>query len=304
MSSTGPPTIELDLDVDGMTCGSCSARVQRALEKQDGVSGAQVNFATGRARVTASDAVDLEGLRDAVAKVGYELHLPAARVDSPIPAREGDDLPPADHAAPGPTAQERADRADRAEAEHRRLWGRRLALVAGPALFLVGLMIAELAGTDLMMQRWVRWTMLALATPVQFYVGWPFLREAVRRARHLTANMDTLIAIGTSAAYLFSVVELLRGGHELYFEAQVVIIAFIVLGRYLEARAKGRAGRAIRSLLELGAKEARLVGADGSERMVPSSRSSSATPSRSGRARRSRSTARSSTARLRSTSRC
>src|SRR5699024_9335545 len=141
-------------------------------------------------------------------------------------------------------------RADRREAEHRRLWGRRLALVAGPALFLVGLMVAELAGRDLMMRPSVRWAAFAVATPVQFYVGWPFLREAGKRARHLTANMDTLIAIGTTAAYLFSVVQLLTGGDELYFEAQTVIIAFIVLGRYLEARAKGRAGRAIRSLLE------------------------------------------------------
>ncbi|MEX1163766.1 MAG: heavy metal translocating P-type ATPase [Nitriliruptor sp.] len=268
MSSTDTPTTELDLDVDGMTCGSCSARVQRALVKQDGVSDAQVNFATGRVRVTTAGDVDLEGLRDAVAKVGYELHLPSAPVDGPTPTDDVERPRPHEPAS-GPTAQDRADRADRAEAEHRRLWGRRLALVAGPASFLLALMVADLAGSDLMMQRWVGWTAFAVATPVQFYVGWPFLYEAARRARHLTANMDTLIAIGTSTAYLFSVVELLRGGHELYFEAQVVIIAFIVLGRYLEARAKGRAGRAIRSLLELGAKEARLVDADGTERMVP-----------------------------------
>jgi copper-transporting P-type ATPase V len=321
---------QLDLDVDGMTCGSCSARVQRTLLRQPGVHDAEVNYATGRARVEVDDEVDLPGVRDAVTKLGYELHLPApaapaggqhtlvvtgmtcgscsARVQRALEKQPGveradvnvatgvatvhagPDADPAawpgaveaagygvseQHGAPGaggdagPTAAERAERADREEAAHRRDWGRRLALVAGPALFLVGLMVAELAGSDLMMRPGVGWAMFAVATPVQFYVGWPFLREAARRARHLTANMDTLIAIGTSAAYLFSVVELLRGGHELYFEAQVVIIAFLVLGRYLEARAKGRAGRAIRSLLELGAEEARRVGPDGREQLVP-----------------------------------
>lgn len=104
--------------------------------------------------------------------------------------------------------------------------------------------------------------------PVQFYIGWSFLREAARRARYLTANMDTLIAMGTLAAYAFSTWQLAIGGHELYYEAQVVIIAFIVLGRYFEARAKGNAGRAIRSLLELGAKEARVI-RDGTEELIP-----------------------------------
>jgi copper-transporting P-type ATPase V len=322
----------LDLDIDGMTCGSCSARVQRTLADQPGIHAAEVNYATGRARVAADEAVDLPSVRDAVAKLGYELHLPepavpdvddhhtllvagmtcgscSARVQRALEKQPGveradvnfatgvatvhagADADPAAWPAAiaaagyevtdqraaatggagqqGPSAAERADRADRAEAEHRRMWGRRLALVAAPALFLVGLMVAELAGSDVMMRPGVGWAMFAVATPVQFYVGWPFLREAARRARHLTANMDTLIAIGTSAAYLFSVVELLRGGHELYFEAQVVIIAFLVLGRYLEARAKGRAGRAIRSLLELGADEARVVDATGQERVVP-----------------------------------
>jgi copper-transporting P-type ATPase V len=114
----------------------------------------------------------------------------------------------------------------------------------------------------------IRMAQFLVATPVQFYIGWPFLREAAKRARRFTANMDTLIAMGTLAAYLFSTWQIVVGGHDLYYEAQVVIIAFIVLGRYLEARAKGNAGRAIRSLLELGAKEAR-VERDGVEQMIP-----------------------------------
>jgi len=114
----------------------------------------------------------------------------------------------------------------------------------------------------------LRWAMLAVATPVQFWVGWPFLREAARRARRRTANMDTLIAMGTLAAYGFSVWQLVTGGMDLYFETAVLLIAFLTLGRYLEARARGRAGQAIRALLELGAKQARVV-RDGAEVMVP-----------------------------------
>ena len=116
-------------------------------------------------------------------------------------------------------------------------------------------------------QPWARWAQLVFATPVQFYVGWPFIRGAAERARRLTANMDTLIAIGTLAAYLYSVVELPRGGH-LYFETAALLVAFLVLGRYFEARAKRKAGKAIRALLELGAKEARII-RDGTEAMVP-----------------------------------
>ncbi|MEP6298717.1 MAG: copper-translocating P-type ATPase, partial [Ilumatobacter sp.] len=119
----------------------------------------------------------------------------------------------------------------------------------------------------------LRWPQFALAIPVQFYVGWPILLGAARRARHLTANMDTLIAMGTLSAFVFSTYQLLTGGMELYFEAAVVIMFFITLGRYLEARAKGRAGKALRALVELGAKEARLLrdGPDGDvvEELVP-----------------------------------
>jgi cation-transporting ATPase V/Cu+-exporting ATPase len=128
----------------------------------------------------------------------------------------------------GPTAAERAERASEAEAEHRRLWGRRLALVAAPALFLLSTMLYH---DWAMMNPGMRLAQFLVATPVQLYIGWPFMREAARRARHLTANMDTLIAMGTLAAYLFSTWQLIVGGHDLYFEAQVVIIAFIILGR-------------------------------------------------------------------------
>ncbi|MEJ7787733.1 MAG: copper-translocating P-type ATPase, partial [Solirubrobacteraceae bacterium] len=116
-------------------------------------------------------------------------------------------------------------------------------------------------------QAWARWLSLPLAAVVQFVFGWPILSSGLIRARHLSANMDTLIALGTLAAFSYSVYELVRGG-DLYFETASLLIAFILLGRYFEARAKSRASSAIRALLELGAKEARAV-VGGEERMVP-----------------------------------
>ncbi|HWB71002.1 MAG TPA: heavy metal translocating P-type ATPase [Egibacteraceae bacterium] len=239
MNVTAARARTVDFDVEGMTCGSCAARIQRVVGRHDGVASAEVNFATARARVSLDpERVDVADLRAAVERIGYGLQ--------PVGEREPD--PGADP-----------------EAAARRTWLRRV-LVAWP-LSLVVLVLAMGPG-HLMMRDWARWTMFALTTPVQFYVGWPFLREAARRARTLTANMDTLIAMGTLAAYGFSVVRLLSGGHDLYFEAAALIIAFLVLGRYFEARAKSRAGQAIRALLELGAKQARII-RDGQERLVP-----------------------------------
>ncbi|GGI03705.1 heavy metal translocating P-type ATPase [Egicoccus halophilus] len=323
-STAGTATRRLDLPVEGMTCGSCAARVQRTLDKQPGVRDAEVNFGTGLARVELDEAADLDALQAAVERTGYTLVLPApapsgarhvlqvegmtcgscsARVQRALAKQPGvvdaevnfatgiaevHTDGPADPAAwraaiegagyrvagpaatdgdrpAAPSAEERAARAERDEATHRRLWGRRLALVALPALLLLSTMLYH----DWAMRNpGLRLAQFLVATPVQFYIGWPFLREAARRARHLSANMDTLIAMGTLAAWSYSTWQLATGGHELYYEAQVVIIAFIVLGRYLEARAKGNAGRAIRSLLELGAKQARVL-RDGSEQLVP-----------------------------------
>ena len=239
MTATKPPTERLDFDVEGMTCGSCAARIQKILARQDGVAAAEVNFATSRARVETAPDVDVAKLEAAVARIGYTITPPAP--------------------------QHAADAADHEEAA-RRSWLRRL-VIAWP-LSLVVLALSMLAGEAAMMDSRVRWTVFALTTPVQFYVGWPFLAEAARRARKLTANMDTLIATGTLAAYGYSVWALLTGAHELYFETAALVIAFLVLGRYFEARAKGRAGQALRALLELGAKEARVL-RDGDEVMIP-----------------------------------
>lgn len=239
------PKEVVEFEVEGMTCGSCAARVQRVIERYDGVTAAEVNFATGRARVTQGRPVDLAALTAAVEKTGYQMR--------PLGGAQ----------APG--AADRAAATEEADERQRRTWFIRMVVTLPLALAMASTMFWHDVAT---MNPYVRLAQWAIATPVQFWAGWPFLREAARRARRASANMDTLIAMGTSAAYLFSTYQLLIGGHDLYFEAQVVIIAFIILGRYLEIRAKGRAGKAIRALLELGAKEARIL-RGGEEVLVP-----------------------------------
>ncbi|HJV09230.1 MAG TPA: heavy metal translocating P-type ATPase, partial [Acidimicrobiales bacterium] len=229
---------DVELAVSGMTCGSCAARVQRTLSKRDGVEQAQVNFATGRATVRFDPAeVSLDDLVAAVGKGGYGL--------APIEASHGADD-------------------DDAEATVQRMWFRRV-LVAWPLA--VAVLVLSLFYMD---DPWARWGAFALTVPVQFWAGYPFLRMAAMRARSLQANMDTLISMGTLAAFFFSAYQVTFGHRhsDHYFDSAALIIAFLLLGRYFEARAKGRASRAIRKLLELGAKEARLV-VDGEERTVP-----------------------------------
>jgi cation-transporting ATPase V/Cu+-exporting ATPase len=221
---------ELRLDVLGMTCGSCAARVERTLNKQPGVE-ASVNFATGEAVVRlAGGAPPFDALREAVKERGYDLEIHV------------------DH------EEERARRDERG-------WLRRMAVAWPLALVVMAVSMS------FMEETWARWTAFALATPVQFYSGWPFLRGAAIRARSRSANMDTLIAVGTLAAYLYSTWAL-SAGEDLYFDSSAVIIAFLVLGRWLEARAKGSASQAIRRLLELGAKDARVL-RGGKELRVP-----------------------------------
>jgi cation-transporting ATPase V/Cu+-exporting ATPase len=240
MATVRPQTEDatsVDFMVEGMTCGSCAARVQRVLARTEGVADAQVNLATGRAHVTLDRPVPTADLQVRVAKIGYGL--------TPVVQAPTDDGGP--------------------EERTRRSWLWRVVLVAPAAVFALATM---LAGPTLM-ENWPwRLALFMVATLVQFGIGWPFLREAARRARRRTANMDTLVAVGTLAAYGFSLVQLVTRGSELYFETAVLLIAFLTLGRYLEARARGRAGQAIQALLELGAKQARVL-RDGTEVMIP-----------------------------------
>ena len=222
-----------DLEIEGMSCASCASRVEGTLAQQAGVEAAHVNFATRRAHLELGDRPPtLVELREAVAEIGYELSRPP----------------------------EEQDRDDVDERESRR-WLRRVLIAWPPA---VAIMALALAAAE---QDWARWLSLVLATPVQFIAGWPILRRGFERVRHLGANMDTLIALGTSTAFAYSVYELAAGG-ELYFETAALLMAFILLGRYFEARARSRASGAIRSLLELGARDARVV-IDGEEHLVP-----------------------------------
>ena len=235
--TTAEAARELRLDVLGMTCGSCAARVERTLNKQPGVS-ASVNFATGEALVRLGDtAPPFDALKNAVRDRGYDLRV---HVDE---------------------ADERAKRDEHA-------WLVRVA-IAWPLAALA--MVVSMTWMD---DTWARWAAFALATPIQLIVGWPFLRNAARFARRGAANMDTLVALGTLAAYAYSVWALLAPTpaddemRSLYFESAAVILAFVSLGRWLEARAKGRASQALRRLLELGAKDARVL-RNGKEMRVP-----------------------------------
>jgi len=233
------------LTIEGMTCGSCAARIQRGLSKVPGVVEADVNYATGTATVEHLLETPLETLLERVDALGY-----AAR---PAGEDTADDDP---HLAQLQSAR------------------RRLIVAIALTTPIVAIMVLHLLdrlGLASISMALLDRTALAsavLATPVQFYAGWPFIAGAVKRARHLAANMDTLIALGTLAAYFFSVVELARGGDNLYFDTAAVIVTLILLGRYFEARAKGRASQALKKLVEIGAKQATVI-RDGSEIAVP-----------------------------------
>ena len=251
-TSTAAPT-ELSVPVVGMTCASCVNRIERYLSRADGVSDANVNLATERATVRFDPAViDRSGIVAAIEAAGYEVGREAAAVDA------GADVDAAE-----------AERAG----ERRELLTQALASLA-----IGGAMMAIMfwpGGTPWPIADVNRWFLIP-ATIVQFVFGRRFLVAAWRGARHGEANMNTLVAIGTLAAYLYSVfvtlmpdrVMALGLGHETYFDSAAVIIGLVLLGRWLEARAKGQAAGAVRSLLELRPPTARVL-RPGGEREVP-----------------------------------
>ena len=221
--------VRTDIRVEGMTCGACAARVQTALDDADGVLDARVNFASSRATVLHDGTIDDADLRFVVESAGY-----SAPVD--------------------------AD--DDGEAERRRIAGLRGRLIAAAVAGLP--VVAVSMVPPLRFDGW-RWAALAASAVVVFGSGWSFHRAAVRNLRHRAATMDTLVSMGTVAAWLWSTVVLLAGvddGH-VYFETGTVIVALVVLGKWLEARATRRSGDAVRALARLGASTARL--ADGTE---------------------------------------
>ena len=235
MAETATPD-RVRLEIEGMTCASCAARIERKLNKLDGVE-ASVNYATEEASVAFDPTrVQLEQLIRTVEAIGYGAAVPRAAAD--------------------------VTQADEPEDALRTLRRRLLGAAALTAPLTLLAMVPPLRFSG-----W-EWLALALATPVVLWAGWPFHRAAALNARHLGATMDTLISIGTLAAWAWSAIVLVAvPGEHTYFEVGAVITTLIVLGRFLEARARRRSSAAIRALLELGAKEA-LVLRDGEEVLV------------------------------------
>jgi len=259
------PTTRLELPITGMTCASCANRIERKLNKLDGVT-ATVNYATERATVDYdADAIGPAGLVETVEAAGYHATLPQPPTTDAGSAADG--VPPADAAAEAGLAALRT-----------RVW------VTLP-LALVALVLSMVPA--LQFEHW-QWALLQITTPVILWGAWPFHRAAWLNLRHGAATMDTLVSMGTLTAWLWSLYALFVGDagtpgmtmsfdllpessdeDHLFLEVGAVVTAFLLAGRYFEARAKRRAGSALRALLELGAKDVAILDADDRERRVP-----------------------------------
>ncbi len=221
---TTKPWAPMVLNVSGMTCASCVARVERALAKVDGVAEARVNLATEAAGVSIRGPIDAEALVDAVRGAGYEASVA-------MPARD-----------PAAEAAERRGRRAR-ELAHRR------ALLGFGVLGSGGVLIAAYGFPH---AAWSPWVQLTIALPVWALVGWIFHRGALRSARHASVNMDTLVSLGSTVALVYSVVAVLAlPGRPTYFDVAALIVTLIAVGKYLELLARGRAGEAIEALAGL-----------------------------------------------------
>ncbi|MFD8203556.1 heavy metal translocating P-type ATPase [Streptomyces sp. NPDC059701] len=255
-STTSAPT-EVELAIGGMTCASCAARIEKKLNRMDGVT-ASVNYATEKAKVSFAEGVSIPELIATVEATGYTAREPQPVRDEPAPdaAREEDGLRPL-----------------------------RQRLVT--AVLLAVPVIAMAMVPALQFEYW-QWLSLTLAAPVVTYAAWPFHRAAFTNARHGAATMDTLISVGTSAAFLWSLWALFLGSAgtpgmthpfeltiarsdgsgNIYLEAAAGVTAFILAGRYFEARSKRKAGAALKALLELGAKDVTVI-REGREERIP-----------------------------------
>ena len=253
----------IELDITGMTCASCAARIEKKLNRMPGVT-ASVNYATEKASATVEEGISADDLIATVEATGYQAALP------PPPARV------ADHATAGPERPSAAD----------------TELAALRTRVLVSLVLTVPVIVLAMVPPWQftywQWLSLTLAAPVVVWGGWPFHRAAAVNLRHGAATMDTLISLGTLAAFGWSIwalflgdagmpgmthpfsftIERTDGSGAIYLEAAAGVTLFLLAGRYFEARAKRRSGAALRALLELGAKDVSLL-RDGVETRVP-----------------------------------
>ncbi|MCD1261457.1 copper-translocating P-type ATPase [Paenibacillus athensensis] len=244
------------LQITGMTCAACASRIERGLRKLEGVADVNVNFALEKAAVTFNPSVTgLPQLEQTIAKLGYGSVRP-----------------------PEPGATEAPDQNAELAGHKRHLWIS--ALLSAPLLWA---MVSHFSWTSwVWLPEWLMnpWIQLILATPVQLYIGWGFYSGAYKALRNGSANMDVLIVLGTSAAYVYSLFLTLQwalrpdetGGHvhmpQLYFETSAVLITLVLLGKLFETMAKGRTSAAIRSLMSLQAKTAMVV-RGGQELAIP-----------------------------------
>ncbi|WP_393082837.1 heavy metal translocating P-type ATPase [Streptomyces sp. LN704] len=258
-TAAAPVTAEVELTIGGMTCASCAARVEKKLNRMDGVT-ATVNYATEKAKVSYPVGVPVADLIATVVKTGYTAEEP----------------PPPPTGTPEPAA---------GAAEDPELASLRERLVVSALLALPVVLMSMVPA--LQFDNW-QWLSLTLAAPVVVWGALPFHRAAFTNARHGAATMDTLVSVGTLAAFGWSLWALFRGhagmpgmrhGFEftvsrtdgsstIYLEVAAGVVAFILLGRYLEARSKRRAGAALRALMELGARDVAVL-RDGREVRVP-----------------------------------
>ncbi|WP_320773281.1 cation-translocating P-type ATPase, partial [Streptomyces sp. CRN 30] len=264
LPATGATT-EAQLAIGGMTCASCAARVEKKLNRMDGVT-ATVNYATEKARVTYPTGVSVRDLITTVEATGYTAResvpgtgsgsgtVPAGRDDTD---GDGDELRPL-----------------------------RQRLITAVTL---AVPVVAMAMVPAWQFTYWQWLSLTLAAPVVTYAAWPFHRAAFTNARHGAATMDTLVSVGVSAAFLWSLWALFRGtagtpgmthpfeltvartdgAGNIYLEAAAGVTAFLLAGRYFEMRSRRRAGAALKALMELGAKDVTVVRDDGSEDTVP-----------------------------------
>ncbi|KKB34952.1 Lead, cadmium, zinc and mercury transporting ATPase [Bacillus thermotolerans] len=242
----GVLTEKTDLDVFGMTCAACSTRIEKVLNKQDGVKHATVNLTTESATIEYNPGlVDVKSLIDKIKNVGYD-------------------------------AKPKAEAKEKQTYKEKQLKNMKTKLIisvllSAPLLLTMLVHLFGMSIPDIFMNPWFQF---ALATPVQFIIGWQFYEGAYKNLRNGGANMDVLVALGTSAAYFYSLYEAFKtiGNPEymphLYFETSAVLITLILFGKYLETRAKSQTTNALSKLLNLQAKEARVI-RDGKELMIP-----------------------------------
>src|SRR5699024_1807595 len=233
----GVETEKAEVDVIGMTCAACSSRIEKVLNKQPGIKQAMVNLTTENATVEYNHGMmNAEDIIGRIQKTGYDAKIKA----------------------------DKQEKQSRKEKQIKRMkWKLIISAVLSVPLLLT--MLVHLFGVQLPAIFMNPWFQFALATPVQFIIGWQFYDGAYKNLRSGCANMHVLVALGTSAAYFYSLYEGIKTignpGYEphLYFETSAILITLILFGKYLEASAKGKTTKAISELLNLQAKQARVI---------------------------------------------